>query len=449
MMPLTPTRRSPLRLLQVLCLLLLGGLSSSSLADWHPQDGPHVDVRIRIEPERVLIRLEMNLVFMDHILDFPRETPDRISELEFEALPDLLDEFFSRQHPVSIDGVRVLPTMEQLQINDPDLTLLPLFPVSGEQGLRKIRFDLVYPAKQAPTRVDFEWSSFPPDILLDAEDPPSLKIAADLESNRIRTPLVFTEEEPGYTWHAGGDSIEERMLAVPTTPEPEVVAIPMASLILLLLGGVALVMGLLAMARSQRSQPLVIAVVVDGILFAVAATLYFTQIGMFELKSEPPLPESDQAREIFTPLHANIYRAFDYVDESDIYDALAQSADGPFLDTLYRTIFRGLVMEEEGGAVARVARVTPLEIEVEDIGIGEDGRVAFTVNCHWQVDGVVSHWGHTHARSNQYRARWGVAMTPEGWRLTGARILAQDRVDAVEDDPDHDEEFEIGDDFEL
>ena len=449
MISLMPVRITQFRgLLFGLLFLSVCGLSRHASADLHPQDGPHVDVRIRIEPERVVIRLEMNLVFLDQVVDFPRETPDRISELEFEALPELLDEFFSENHPVMIDGVRVLPTIERLQVNDPDLTLLPLFPVSGEQGLRKVRFEVIYPAKQPPTRVDFEWSTFPPDILLDAEDPPNLKIAADLLVNRMRTPLVFTEEERGYTWHEGDGSIEERMLAVPGAPEPDVIEIPMATLLLLMLGGLFLVVGLWMMAKRERAAPLVVAVVADGVLFGLAATLYVLGIGMFEIRSDPPLPTAESAREIFTPLHANIYRAFDYVDESDIYDALAQSADGPFLDTLYRTIFRSLVMEEEGGAVARVARVTPLEIEVEEIGVGDDDRVAFTVNCFWQVDGVVSHWGHTHARSNQYRARWGVARTPVGWRLTGSRILAQDRVDAEDEDLDHDS-FGDDEDFEI
>lgn len=406
-----------------------------------------MDVRIRIEPERVVIRLEMNLVFLDYIMDFQRETPEKISQVEFAALPEALDEFFTENHPVRIDGIQVLPTIERLQLNDPDLSLLPLFPVSGEQGLRKIRFELIYPTKQNPKRVDFEWTSFPPDILVVADEPPSLVIAAELSSGRVRSPLVFTEDEPGYTWHAGGDSIEERMMAVPATPDPEILEFPMLPLGMLVIGGVVLIGGVILMRKNGNSGPLVAAVVIDGLLTAAATGFYLGGIGNLLIEQPVPLPDKVQAEEIFVPLHANIYRAFDYEEESDIYDALAQSADGSFLDVLYRTIFRGLVMEEEGGAVARVARVTPLEIEVEDIGLGEDGRPAFRVTCFWQVDGVVTHWGHSHARSNQYRARWGVSETSEGWRLTGSELLEQDRLDLDDDHQDEgwdeDEEFEV------
>lgn len=160
----------------------------------------------------------------------------------------------------------------------------------------------------------------------------------------------------------------------------------------------------------------------------------------------PRLPDVVEAEAIFRPLHANVYRAFDYVEESDIYDALDRSVDGPFLETLYRTIFRGLVMQEEGGAVARVTEVRPLEIEVGDIVMeeGEDGleRPAFTVSCRWQVDGVVSHWGHSHERTNEYFADWDVVEGPDGWQLTGAEIREQDRLE-------EEGHVEVGEEFDV
>lgn len=399
-----------------------------------------MDVRIRILPEQVLVRLEMNLVFLDEMVDFYREIPERISTNEFEELPDILREFFTQSHPITIDGVRVLPTLERLQINDPDLSLLPLFPVSGEMGLRKIKFDLVYPVKQPPTRVEFEWNTYPPDILTDPEDPPKLMIAAELEAEGTRRPMVFSEDEPGYTWHSLEDSIEARMLEVPTTPEKKGVQVPLAALIVLFIGSFVIVIGLVVMRRTERTGPFLVAIVVEGLLIVIAAILFMTQRGTMTIGGGPSLPTQVQAEEIFKPLHANIYRAFDYVEESDIYDALSQSAHGDFLDTIYRTIFRGLVMEEEGGAVARVARVIPSEIDIEDIGLSPEGSPSFMVRCRWRVDGVVSHWGHIHARSNEYLARWAVNQTQEGWRLSGAEILEQDRIDVPDLDHDEDEE---------
>ena len=177
-------------------------------------------------------------------------------------------------------------------------------------------------------------------------------------------------------------------------------------------------------------------------LIAAAVVVFVVDVGTFTTTRSIASPDGIKAEEIFRPLHQNIYRAFDYVEEGSIYDALARTADADFVDTLYRTIFRGLVMEEEGGAVARVARVRPLEIEVLESGVEKDsdGREwpSFRVRCRWLVDGVVTHWGHSHARTNEYDAIWSVGERPGGWRLTGAEITRQDRVEDGIDD-----EFEL------
>ncbi|MHC4246357.1 MAG: hypothetical protein ACYSUU_06105, partial [Planctomycetota bacterium] len=59
-------------------------------------------------------------------------------------------------------------------------------------------------------------------------------------------------------------------------------------------------------------------------------------------------------------------------------------------------------------------------------------------------EGVVSHWGHSHRRINEYVAEWDVVDGPDGWRLVNARITEQDRIESP--DKDH---FGDGDEFEL
>ena len=53
------------------------------------------------------------------------------------------------------------------------------------------------------------------------------------------------------------------------------------------------------------------------------------------------------------------------------------------------------------------------------------------VNARWQVEGVVYHWGHSHSRLNEYRARYTVASVSQGWRIVGVEPLEQRRVDPV------------------
>jgi hypothetical protein len=154
------------------------------------------------------------------------------------------------------------------------------------------------------------------------------------------------------------------------------------------------------------------------------------------------LPDTGQAVAIFEPLHANIYRAFDYVQPSEIYDALERSVDGALLDALYNDIYRGLILQEEGGALSRVQRVDSLGVEVESIGLLADGRPGFTLQHHWRVTGAVFHWGHSHYRTNEYRARYTVAAGgPEsggGWRIRGHQPLEQVRLEVpiLPDEPE-------------
>ena len=423
-------------------------IATAAPAAVHPQDGPHVDVRISIDESAVVVRLEMNLVFLDHIVDFPREDPARISTIEWPALEPLLLDFFIRRHPLRVDGRVIEPSVEGLQINDPDLALLPLFPISGERGLRKIRFELVYPTDGKPSTVELSWTTFPPDILTDAIDPPPLDIAAELDAEGVRQPLLFSGERPGVTWNAMGESIDARLLEVPASPVDPPTAIPVLAIVLFVIGGAVILMGWVMSRTSGSSTPLVASVAVEGLFLIAGVVVLFTDVGTVGIGGGPRAPDAVEAEAIFRPLHANVYRAFDYVEESDIYDALDRSVEGPFLQKLYRTIFQSLVMQEEGGAVARISEVRPIDIAVGEIrrADGDDGvvRSAFDVECRWQVEGVVSHWGHSHRRVNEYVAEWDAVDGPEGWRLVGARITEQDRLETA--DEDH---FGVGDEFEL
>ncbi len=133
----------------------------------------------------------------------------------------------------------------------------------------------------------------------------------------------------------------------------------------------------------------------------------------------------EQAREVLAPLLRNIYRAFDYRAESDVYDALAQSAGGDLLTPLYLEIRRSLELESEGGPVSRVEEVV---IEsVAKLGNGPDD--GFRADATWTVRARVEHWGHVHVRTNRYTARFDVLAADERWRIAAFDVLDQQRVE--------------------
>ncbi len=109
---------------------------------------------------------------------------------------------------------------------------------------------------------------------------------------------------------------------------------------------------------------------------------------------------------------------------------------GDLLDRLYRQVYQSLILHEEGGAVSQVEEVRTVDNRVEQIGLlGEEEWPGFTVHSRWQVDGAVYHWGHSHARTQEYEARYTVARTPTGWRIRDHEILAQEVIATSSTDP--------------
>ena len=144
----------------------------------------------------------------------------------------------------------------------------------------------------------------------------------------------------------------------------------------------------------------------------------------------PPLPAvaavstGEKSREaVAESLLRNVYRAFDYHSESDIYDALARSVQGDLLADLYLKIKQGLIMQEQGGAVARVQEVKVLK--TEEAGQSERGFVERVI---WQVQGTVEHWGHIHTRINEYSADLKIESAGASWKITALNVARQSQV---------------------
>ncbi len=412
-------------------LLLSGGAGSGSGSILHPADGPDADVRILVDSEKVRFQITLNLAFVDEIISVAREDESALHPVEYEWVRGALFDYFRDTNGVEIDGVEVVPVDQGFEVFEPDLSLLPLFPRTGRRGLLKVLLLLDYPVKARPTQVKMYWGAYPPDLAVGDElYMPSVQILARLFAYGLESEVKFVEEEPEVTWHDSGRSAADLFLEVPQATAPAVWRVPIFALAT---GSLAVFALLLALRRGSRGrrQPLL---AMAGLLLGAAVW----QRDLLPLEINAPfgqdgaLPTAEEARSIFEPLHANIYRAFDYTAPSDIYDALAQSVDGPLLENLYNQVYRGLIMQDQGGAVSRVTEVRPLQIEVESVGVvPSDGRVGFDVNARWQVDGRVTHFGHSHERTNEYHARYNVVLATEGWRIGGTQMLAQQRVSAT------------------
>ncbi|MEH6593723.1 MAG: hypothetical protein V7746_25875, partial [Halioglobus sp.] len=135
-------------------------------------------------------------------------------------------------------------------------------------------------------------------------------------------------------------------------------------------------------------------------------------------------PEQASAEAIVGALLHNIYRSFDYREESDIYDVLATSVSGELLTDIFLETKRSLVLANQGGAEAKVKDLTLSSVEV--LPGAEDGQ--FKVKANWTVNGSVGHWGHIHKRSNRYLAELALAIDDGQWKLQKMNVLQEERL---------------------
>ncbi|NRA97284.1 MAG: hypothetical protein HRU14_13860 [Planctomycetes bacterium] len=401
----------------------------------HPNDGPDVDLRIRVEKGKVVAAIMMNLVFCDEIVDVPRSDKEDLAPDEEEPLRSALFAYFKEHNKVRIDGIEVTPQATRFEVPEPEHSLLPLFPRFGMRALFKVRLTLTYAALSPPERVNLVWGPFPPDYALGFEnDAPPMEVAAVLLAQGEEEVIIFLKEEPEYTWHRSDEEPKDRFLHVPVSkgkPDSRV-QVPMVSgavlAVLLLWGVFGAVTG-----RMRHRQGVYGRAVVIGLVVAAVAWPFF-RVAVPLGAADVDVPTRQEALEIFRPLHANIYNAFHFIEESEIYDALARSVDGELLEGLYNEVYASLVMQEEGGAVSRVTAVRMSESDIEHIGIVGD-RPGFQVRARWQVDGSVFHWGHSHHRTNEYQARYSVVETGGGWRISGSETLEQKQLEATIPEP--------------
>ena len=131
-------------------------------------------------------------------------------------------------------------------------------------------------------------------------------------------------------------------------------------------------------------------------------------------------PESET---LISELLKNTYRAFDFRNESDVYDKLAISNDGDLLTDIYLQTKKGMVLENQGGISVKVN-----DVKVFDVEEVESGKVGLAYKCTWQVKGTVGHWGHIHSRTNQYNAILYIEAVNSVWKFFNIDMIEEKRL---------------------
>jgi len=310
-------------------------------------------------------------------------------------------EFLREHHVVEIDGRRIAPELARIHFLERTLrtsrVIDPPEPIDVHAATLGAIF--VYPTDGLPENVTMDW-----DLWHDRLG----RIPASTVDQAGPLPSFLEEDSRVLEW--------QNFLKNPQLPTLHEVSPPPAPWERALgwvgapfgLAG----MGLLVLAATRRRRPVMAA----ALLLLVAGATAFFASGRTRLSEE-------RSAELVGSLLHNVYRAFDFRDEERIYDTLARSVAGDLLEQIYLETRRGLELQSQGGARAKVKEVALETLETTPADAG-----AFTARATWQVGGSVGHWGHLHQRRNRYRADLTVAPVDGAWRLTRVEILEEERL---------------------
>lgn len=234
--------------------------------------------------------------------------------------------------------------------------------------------------------------------------------------------LEISRALPFAKWQNEGRLPPPRPLAeVPMLPPETYIPVPVSSLVWLVIGIIYYVLRNRT-GRKPRGGWL-------GMMIAwvfVAAIL--SPMGVAHVRNPTdkvasPITTPNDATRIANPLLRNIYRAFDYQTESQIYDSLARSVDGEMLRKLYLDTMQALAIDGREGTRVKVSDV---DVQIDKVTQGKD--LEFTAEGQWTALGTVGHWGHTHTRVNRYNAKVTIHPVGSEWKISGIEVLELRRL---------------------
>jgi hypothetical protein len=371
-----------------------------------------------IEPYEVRHEVLVRVKDMLPLLDLGLRNDQWIEEDEFRSVEEAIGAFLLVHSNVAIDGQKKTGLLDRINFVQYTRrqTLFLTQPERLQMSTAMLGVVVTYLTEGLPQEVTMEWDLFTDRVV---------KVPANAIDPAGPFPTYLTPDDPVHTW--------TNYLKTYTIPTVEEVAvdedllpprIPLLSLALLL-GTIPLVVGIGRKGGQGRSvrRP-----VLTGVIMVLGAVGVWPLAGVRLTAAAPGAAlEQEQKEQLLERLLTNVYRAFDLREEEAVYDKLALTVAGDLLEEIYLQSRRSFVVEKAGGAQARVENIAIEQVEAERDGLG------FRLDAEWAASGSVGHWGHTHLRTNRYRALITVQPRHGSWRITEMEILEETRIDPFSD----------------
>jgi hypothetical protein len=377
---------------------------------WRQYDVP-VSAFLYVEPYEVRKEIVVRPRDLQAWVDLGLEGQDVITVEEQPEIKRRVVEFLAGKNPVTIDGRPVEGRLDRIHFIYRNLRTSGV--INPPRDLDAVSATLgvifYYPVSGLPQEVNMEWELFNEKLAY-------IPAAATDEAGPL--PYRLTPDDEVLRW--------QKFLKNPTVPglvdiedPPRLGRLWWALAALLCGAGLAWVAGRhgAAAAAIRGRRPPWGAVTVGVALLALGGLSLARAI-------RPAWAADDKADEVVLALLENVYRSFDYRDESVIYDSLERSVTGELLTDTYLETRRSLELENQGGARAKVKTVEMVDSTHTPLA----GEVGFESLATWSVSGSVGHWGHVHQRTNQYQARLTVQAVDGRWRIGALELLQEERT---------------------
>jgi len=370
-----------------------------------------------IEPYEVRHEILVRVKDMMTWMEFDLRGDEFIEEDEFNPVREKIASFFMDREKVLIDGKQLKPILDRTAYVESSMLRSRFIEIPERVPLNTAMIGIVitYLTDGIPQEVVTQWDLFSERIQ---------KVTARMTDPAGPFPYDLDPDDNVLKW-----TNYLKNYTIPTVDKIMVdethkgIPLPLGSLACIVL---LLPFAFSAYSRRKKSQPVKIQLSMILILTIGIVTLFprwHVSVGSNARASQ--ISEED-SKAIVHSLLKNVYRAFDFREEDDVYDKLAISVSGDLLKEVYLQSRKSMIIEQAGGAQAKVKQVDVLETDVQE---SKKQKGGLDIRTKWTAVGSVGHWGHSHTRQNVYDAILTLAVADGSWKITGIELLEEKRVD--------------------
>jgi hypothetical protein len=362
-----------------------------------------------VEPYEVRIEIIARPLDLQRWIDLGVEGRSTIPPELQPELERRVAGFLAEHLDLTVDGEPTTPTLDRIHFLRRTLRTSRVIDPREELDVFSATLGIIFVAQRSeplPQQATLTWSLF---------DDRIRRVPAAATDEAGPLPTVLQPDDRVLRW--------QNFLKNPTLPTLAEVAapprFPPAALGLASAGGllVSLLLGVRLVRGARRGErPGRGTMAWTGLLVAGGLALLLLARGS--------AVDDARAQQVVGALLHNVYRAFDFRDESAIYDVLARSVAGELLAHTYLETRRGLELASQGGARVKVEAIELVSVAARPLG----DRRGFLARCSWNVRGSVGHWGHIHQRTNQYEAELAVEPIGGDWKITGLELFQEQRL---------------------